>query len=123
MLRFLVDEGLEFALTAGVRRDPDIDIVQAQEAGLTGMPDDVLLEWAAQENRIFLTRDARSAIGFAYERVQAGLPMPGVFVVPTPFDAGWVAEQISRHTYTSREDEWRYRVIHLRAYRPDVGPT
>ena len=121
MLRFLVDEDIEYALVAAVRRDPDIDIVRAQEVGLTSTPDEILLERAAQEGRIFLTRDAESVIGFAYDRVRAGLSMPGVFIVPTPFDVGWVAEQVSKQAYASGEDEWRDQVVFLRAYRSDGG--
>ena len=113
MLRFLVDEDLEFALVAAVRRDPDIDIVRAQEVGLTGAPDTALLERAAQENRIFLTRDAGSVIDFAYDRVRAGAPMPGVFVVRTPYSISTVAEEVRLRAYASGDDEWRDQVFHL----------
>ena len=40
-----------------------------------------MLEWAAGENRVLLTHDVATMTHHAYERVQAGLPMPGVFEV------------------------------------------
>jgi hypothetical protein len=39
----------------------------------------MVLDWAAQENRILLTHDITTITRYAYERVQNGQGMPGVF--------------------------------------------
>ena len=50
--------------------------------GLEGADDPTVLAWAAANDRIVLTHDHATLPDFAYTRVAAGLPMPGVFVVP-----------------------------------------
>lgn len=45
-------------------------------------PDPAVLEWAAQEERILLTHDIQTLVNDAYVRVEQGLPMPGVILVP-----------------------------------------
>ena len=92
MLRFLADENIESQLIGAIRRDPAIDIVRVQDAGLSGADDLVILEWAAVEDRVLLTHDAETMADCAYNRVCAGLPMAGVIEVPQSFRVGKVAE-------------------------------
>lgn len=56
--------------------------MSVQEVGLRQADDLVVLEWAANEGRIVVTHDVSTMLDFAYERVAAGLPMPGVFEIP-----------------------------------------
>jgi hypothetical protein len=56
-------------------------LVRAQDVGLSGVEDPVVLEWAATENRVLLTNDKRTMIAFALDWVTRGLPMPGVFLL------------------------------------------
>lgn len=60
---------------------PSLDIVRIQDTDMAEAPDPQLLEWAAQQNRIVLTHDLQTLAGYAYDRVRAGLPMPGVIEV------------------------------------------
>jgi len=53
LLRFLADENIESQLIAAIRRDPAIDIVRVQDVGLSGAGDPAVLEWAAQEDRVY----------------------------------------------------------------------
>jgi hypothetical protein len=57
------------------------DIVRVQEVGLRGAEDPVILDWAANEGRVVLTHDAATMAYYAYERVRAGVLMPGVIEV------------------------------------------
>lgn len=50
--------------------------------GLSGVDDPAILEWAAQEDRIVVTHDVATMAHFAYERVRAELPMPGLIEIP-----------------------------------------
>jgi hypothetical protein len=81
-MRVLADENFDNDILRGLLvRLPDLDIVRAQDVEIYQAADPALLEWAARENRIVLTHDVRTLTKFAYERVKAGLPMPGVVEV------------------------------------------
>lgn len=82
MVRFAADENINRHLVTGLqRRVPGIDIRRVQEAGLSGADDPTVLAWAAEEDRVLLSHDLATMARFAYERVSAGLPMPGVFLI------------------------------------------
>ena len=46
-----------------------------------GASDPEVLAWAAEEGRILVSRDKATLTNFAYERIERGLPMPGVIAV------------------------------------------
>jgi len=73
----------------------------------------MVLEWCARENGILLTHDMKTIPGFAYQRVQAGRPMPGVFEVPLSCPMGTVIDDLSLLTECSFEDEWAGQVRYL----------
>src|SRR5690242_9579765 len=82
MLRLASDENFRGAILRGLfRRQPDIDLIRVQDAGLSGADDPSVLEWAASEGRILLTRDKATLPDAAYDRLKTGDPMPGVFVL------------------------------------------
>ena len=81
-MRFAADENFNGDLLKGLQaRLPDLDIVRVQDTQLYQEPDPKLLAWLAEEARILLTHDAKTMPGHAYDRVQDGLPMPGVVIV------------------------------------------
>jgi hypothetical protein len=81
MLPLAADEDVDGKIIRGLRRRmPDIDLVTVVEAGLMSSPDPVALEWAAKEGRVYITQDESTLIGYAWARVSAGQPMPGVIV-------------------------------------------
>jgi len=81
MLPLAADEDLHGYIVRGLRRrEPKIDLVLVEEAGLRGSTDPVVLEWAATEGRILITQDESTMVGSAWDRVRAGLPMPEVLV-------------------------------------------
>jgi Domain of unknown function (DUF5615) len=111
---FLTDENFDNAILDGVRRrDSTLDIVRVQDVGLMRANDPTILEWAAAQGRILLTHDEATAPNFAYERVGAGLPMPGVVVVPWLTPIGAAIEELLLFAACSHEGEWEGRVIHL----------
>ena len=75
--------------------------------------DPVILEWAARENRILLTHDFETVPGFAYDRVHAGLPMPGVFAVDDLSGIGTAIDAIGFAVLCSFDDEWKDQVLFL----------
>ena len=67
MIRLAADENFNNNIVRGLlRRNPEIDIVRAQDTGLGGADDPVILEWAAQNNRVLLTHDVKTITGYAY---------------------------------------------------------
>lgn len=81
-MRFLADENFNNDILYGLlTRNPDLDIVRVQDTGVFRADDPKVLECAAQQRRILLTHDVQTIPSYAYERVVAGLPMPGIIEV------------------------------------------
>jgi len=101
-------------VTALRRRDPTLDLQRVQDAGLAGAPDPTLLAWAAGHGRVLLTHDRRTMPRYAYDRVIAGLPMPGLLVVRNDEHAvGALADEIMLVLRCTTLDELRDRVWYL----------
>ena len=80
MVRFAADENLNIHIVTGLlEREPTIDIVCVQDSGLASADDPSVLEWAAGEDRILLTHDVTTMPIYTSNRLEAGLPMPGLF--------------------------------------------
>lgn len=110
MLRLAADENFNNDIVAS---QPDLDIMRVQEAGLSGAVDTDLLEWAAREGRILLTHDVSTMTHYAYERVVAGLPMPGVFQLSRGVGVTVVIEDILLIAECSITGEWEGQVRYL----------
>jgi hypothetical protein len=114
LTRFLADEDFDNDIVRGVRRRmSEVDIVRVQDEQLSGAPDARVLEWAAHEGRIVLTHDISTMKLHAYARVEAGLQMPGVFVVNQSVPVGEAIEAIQLLAECSLNGEWEGQVRHL----------
>jgi Domain of unknown function (DUF5615) len=90
-----------------------MDLVRVQDAGLSEADDSTVLEWAARENRVLLTHDVATMTRYAYERIRAGLPMPGVFELGRRIAIGEAIEDILLLAECSEEGEWEGQVRYL----------
>ena len=114
MIRLAADENLNNDLIRGVlRRQPDLDIVRVQDVGLSSADDPIVLEWAAQEERVLLTHDVSTITKYAYERVRAGKPMPGVFEIGRTVPIGRAIEDVLLLAECSLDGEWEGQVRYL----------
>lgn len=114
MLSLTTDENFNNDIVrALLRRRPDLDLVRVQDAGLRSANDPTVLEWAAREGRVLLTHDVRTITRYAYERVRAGLPMPGVFEVGREVSINQAIEDILLLAECSRKGEWEGQVRYL----------
>lgn len=114
MLLFAADENFNNDIVRGLlRRRPNLNIVLAQEAGLSGADDPSILEWAAREGRVLLTHDVSTITRYAYERIRAGKEMPGVFEVSREIPIGVVIEDLLLLADYSLEGEWEGQVRYL----------
>lgn len=114
MIRLLADENFNNNIVRGVLlRDSDIDLVRVQDVGLSGADDPNVLEWAAGHQRILLTHDVATITAFAYERVRAGKPMPGIFEVGRTVVLRSAIEDIVLLATCSADGEWEGQVRYL----------
>jgi uncharacterized protein (DUF4213/DUF364 family) len=113
-IRFLMDENFDNRILRGLlRRLPQLDIIRVQDVGLMNTDDEIILDWAATENRIVLTHDAATMADFAYERIANSLAMPGVFEVSKKMPIGEAVEELFLIAQCSFENEWNDQVRFL----------
>ena len=78
-----------------------------------GQIDPTVLEWAAQEERVLLTHDVTTMTRYAYERVQEGRLMPGVFEVSRAVPIGRAIEDLLLLAECSLDGELEGQVRYL----------
>jgi Domain of unknown function (DUF5615) len=114
MLHLASDENFNNDIVRGLlRREPQLDIVRIQDVGLNGADDPTILEWAAHQDRVLLTHDVSTITEYAYARVRAGRPMPGVFEVNPDLPIGQAIEDILLLAAGSSADEWQGQIRYL----------
>jgi hypothetical protein len=112
MLRLASDADVHGDILRGLRRRlPEIDLVRVQDALPEGTPDPAVLAWAAAENRIRVTNDRNTMVGFAYERVAAGERVPGVIVTTNEQSIGSAIDDILLLAEYMPEEEIREQVV------------
>jgi hypothetical protein len=95
MLRLVSDEDVHDDIIRGLRRrEPELDIVRALDVGLDHTPDPDILVWAASHERVLVTGDLNTMVGFAWARVRSQQPMPGVLALLENIGAGRVIDDI-----------------------------
>ena len=113
-LSFVADHNFTEVILAGVRRrDKSVDILRVRQIGMQQTPDPEILEWAAQNGRVVLSHDVNTMESYAYDRIIAGLPMPGVFLVTEGQAFQPVIDDIVLAANSSIEGEWENRVVYL----------
>jgi len=114
MIRFLADEDFMSAIVRGVRRRfATIDIVRVQDVGLRTHTDSDVLDWCFTEHRLLLTHDARTIPTQSYDRIVAGQPFYGAFVVHQATLLPHIIDDIVLLATCSDVEEWIGRVHYL----------
>lgn len=114
MLRLAADENFNNDIVRGLLRNRrTIDIVRIQDTEVTGAADPVILEWAALEGRILVTHDGRTVPPYAYERIRAGLAMPGIIEVDPDLAIGLAIDDLLLLNECSLDDEWNGRICYI----------
>jgi len=113
-LRFLMDEDFDNDILRGLlRRLPELNIVRAQDVGLSGAKDPAVLEWAARDGRVLLTHDVTTMTAHASARVRNGQAMPGLFAVSQSIPIGKAIDEILVLAECSLEGEWEGQIHYL----------
>jgi hypothetical protein len=114
MLRLVSDEDVHDDIIRGLRRrEPALDIVRVQDVGLAHTPDPIILEWSANHERVLLTGDLNTMVGFAWGRVQSALPMVGVLALLENVAVGRVIDDILLVALCYTADEIKGQVLYI----------
>lgn len=114
MLRLASDENFNGDIVRGLLlRRPELDLIRIQDVGLEGADDPTLLAWAAENDRILLTHDRATMPDFAYARIGAGQPMPGLFVLNDRLPVRQAIDELLLVDSGSEQEEWAGLVVYL----------
>jgi len=118
MLRLGSDADVHGDILRGLsRRLPDLDLVRVQDAIPEGASDPEILAWAAAQNRVLITNDRNTMVGFALQRVAAGEPVPGLIVTTNGQSIGSAIDDIVLVAECLSEKEMRDQVVVFLALR------
>jgi hypothetical protein len=112
MLRLASDADVHGEIVRGLRRRmAEIDLVRVQDVLPEGAPDVDVLAWAQAESRILITNDRNTMVGFAYQRVAEGKPLPGLIVTTNGQSIESAIDEILLIADCMTEEEVRNRVV------------
>jgi hypothetical protein len=113
-MRFAADENFDGRILDGLLvRLPTLNILRVQDTEMYQLSDPELLDRLAHESRILLTHDARTIPAFVYERVRAGLPVPGVIEVNRSTQIGQAIVELEVMIGAGRPDEFVNQVRYI----------
>jgi len=122
-VRLLLDENVEKALlnvfpwresNLGLRRrHPGLDVVRVVDVGLGGRSDPEILEWAAREGRVAVSRDRATLSAEAARRVEGGKPIPGLILLRRGVGVGRILEDLEPLLATARPGELENAILYL----------
>jgi hypothetical protein len=113
-VRFLADADLNKAIVSGVlRREPSIDFLTAQAAGLGGLGDSEVLALAAEGQRLLVSHDVGTMPAHFRAFRMDGRRSCGVFLIPQSFDVGAAIEELLLVWLASEASEWENRLAWL----------
>jgi len=116
-VRFLADADLNKAIVSGVlRREPSIDFLTAQAAGLRKMKDLEVLALAAGQQRVLVSHDVGTMLHFRAFK-SAGNSSPCVFLAAQTLDIGTAIEELLLVWLASKASEWENRLARTPARR------
>ena len=114
MIRFVLDENFNNEILRGIRRRvPEVELLRVQDTELVGQSDMNILEWAARHGYVVVSHDTSTMRGFFYERVNAGLPVPGLFLVHGWKPIGEVIDSLELILLASEADEWKGKLEYI----------
>ena len=114
MIRLLADENFNGRILRALqRRVPTLDVVRAQDVLPLGTPDPELLRWSAEADRVVLTHDVATLVGYTYDLVLAGTRIPGVIAVPSQNVIGPAVEDLEILIRACEPEELQNQVLFI----------
>jgi hypothetical protein len=112
VLRLASDADVHGEIIRGLRRRlPKIDLVRVQDVLPEGTPDPEVLAWIALENRVLITNDRNTMVGFAYQRLAAGESVAGIIVTTNEQSIGSAIDDILLIAECMPEEEIREQLV------------
>ena len=111
-MKFVFDEHIDRRIARGLQRLQVVDIVLAGQE-LTGMSDSDLIEWSTQQQRLLVTANVNTLIGFAYERIKAGVHTEGIFVLRHTASIADVVKALELILIGSDTSEWANLIVFI----------
>lgn len=106
-LRFQADADLHVPIIKGLRRrEPSIDFMTANEAGLTGIEDGAVLALAASNSRVLVSHDV-STMPEAFSRFIQKQTSPGVILISQELSYREGIEGMPRIWSTTEAEDWQ----------------
>jgi predicted nuclease of predicted toxin-antitoxin system len=113
-MKILLDEHIDRDVLLGVyRKTLNAEMKLAVDVGLQGKSDSELLEWAAQNGYILLTKDKATMSTFAYQRMQEGLEVFGVILITRHLSIGEIIKNLVLLVECATEEEFKSAFILL----------
>ncbi len=113
-MKFLADENFNNDILRGVwRRVPDAQMTRVQDTAIAGAPDDEVLRYAAEQEFLVLTHDVNTMRNIFYTRLNAGLSVPGVFLVVEQSPIAPVIDSLELIILASDESDWAGKIEYL----------
>jgi hypothetical protein len=81
--------------------------------GLGGRPDTEILEWAAREGRVVVSRDRATLSAEAARRIEGGKPMPGLILSRRGVGVGRTLEDLELLLAPARPGELENAILYL----------
>ncbi len=114
MIRLLADENFNNEILRGLRRRiPGADFTRVQDTEMAGQSDPSILDWAAHHRYIILSHDVNTMRGYYYERLNAGLPLPGLFLIHGTTPIGTAIEALELIILASDDSDWQGSITFL----------
>lgn len=111
--KFVADMDLRHGILKGtVRREPAIDFLSANEAGLNGLDDPTVLHLAAASDRVLVSHDLQT-MPTHFRTFIAGRRSPGLIIVPQWFPIGQAVERMVLVWHLSGSEEHTNRALYL----------
>jgi len=106
-IRFQADADLRQPIITGLkRREPAIDFRMAQESGLAGLDDTVVLGMAAEEGRLLVTHDVSTMPEHFARFIETRLS-PGVILISQSLSYREAIEGLLHLWATTEAEQWQ----------------
>lgn len=112
-MKWLADECFDNDIVRGLlRREPDLNLIRAQDVSeVSGRDDETLLAWAGRNNRVVLTHDLATMVPALQLLGQPAAA--AIVVVPDSLPIGRIIEEVLLLDQCSNESDWTAGVIYL----------
>jgi hypothetical protein len=114
VIRLLADASLNYAIVTGcIRREPAMDFLSANAAGLEGMSDPDVPALSTRARRILVTSDLKTMPRHFGEFLEAQGKCSGVFLVKQRAPVADVIEALVLLWAASETAEWQNQILEI----------